>query len=336
VEPASAQYSAQGQTGTFRVIPPSPDARWTASTAALWVRLDSGVAQAGLATLSYTLEPNTSKEARVATINVGLNKHTITQAGAAGNSAPAILSFGVRSAAAFGSFQTISPGSWMEIYGNNLGLGARTWAGADFNGSTAPTSLEGTSVSIGGQRAFVQYVSPTQVNAQVPSNVPVGMQPLVVTTRAGNSTAYTVAIEAVRPGLLAPSSFHLGSRQYVAALHADGATFALPPGYLERVPVRRARPGDVLTMYGIGFGPVTPDVPAGQISQGATRLVQQLRVFFRDREATITYAGLAPNTVGLYQFNVVVPDVPGGEAVPLTFRVGELQGSQTLVLPVQN
>ena len=68
---------------------------------------------------------------------------------------PAISSGGVLSATAFGGFTSVSPGSWIEIYGSNLATNTRSWAGADFNGVNAPTSLDGTTVTIGGKSAFI-------------------------------------------------------------------------------------------------------------------------------------------------------------------------------------
>src|ERR1700678_3220574 len=88
--------------------------------------------------------------------------------------------------------------------------GARGWGGSDFNGVNAPTSLDGTSVTIGGQAAFIDYISPGQVNAQVPSNVGTGTQQVVVKTANGSSTASNVTVKATQPGLLAPLSFNIG------------------------------------------------------------------------------------------------------------------------------
>ena len=67
----------------------------------------------------------------------------------------------------------------------------------------APTVLDLTSVSIGNQAAFVSYVSPTQVNALVPSNVGLGPQPVVVSTGAGASNAFTINVSLTQPTLLA-------------------------------------------------------------------------------------------------------------------------------------
>ncbi len=117
---------------------------------------------------------------------------------------------GVISASAYGGFSALAPGTWMEIYGTNLAnVTSQTWGSADFKGNAAPTALGGTTVTIGGQPAFIDYVSPTQVNAQVPSNIAPGSQPVVVTTPGGSSAAYSIAVNATEPGLLAPAVFNL-------------------------------------------------------------------------------------------------------------------------------
>jgi uncharacterized protein (TIGR03437 family) len=250
-------------------------------------------------------------------------------------SPPSIKAGGVVSASAFGAFTAIALGSWIEIYGSNLATDSRGWAGADFNGVNAPTSLDGTKVTIGGQPAFIDYISPGQVNAQVPSNVAAGPQPVIVTTAAGASSAYTITVNAEQPGLLAPLSFNIGGKQYAAALFSDGVTYVLPPGAIAGLASRRAQPGDSITLYGIGFGPVTPNIPAGQIVQLNNAVVLPFHVFLGQTEATVSYAGLAPNAVGLYQFNMVVPNIPASDSVPLTFTLGGVSGTQTLYIAVQ-
>lgn len=87
-----------------------------------------------------------------------------------------------------------------------------------FTRPPAPTSLDGTSVTIGGQPAFIDYISPTQVNALLASNTPTGTQQMVVTSPTGGTTQYSVMVNATEPGLLAPSAFKIGAVQYVVAL----------------------------------------------------------------------------------------------------------------------
>jgi uncharacterized protein (TIGR03437 family) len=251
-------------------------------------------------------------------------------------SLPSIKSGGVVSATAFGQFKSIAPGSWIEIFGSNLSINTRSWAGGDFSGVNAPTSLEGTKVTVGGQLAFIDYVSPGQVNAQVPSNVGTGPQSIVATTAAGASAPYTITVNAVEPGLLAPGSFSFAGKQDVVALFSDGTTYVLPPAAISGVTSRRAQPGDVITLYGIGFGAVTPNILAGQIVQQNNALAMPFQIQFGSTPANFLYDGLAPSAVGLYQFNVTVPNITGSDAVPVTFTVGGVPQAQTLYIALQS
>jgi uncharacterized protein (TIGR03437 family) len=245
-------------------------------------------------------------------------------------------SLGVISASAFGSFTSIAPGTWIEIYGTNLATTlAHTWGGSDFNGNNAPTALAGTTVTVGGQPAYIDYASPSQLNAQVPSGIATGRVPVVVTTGGGTSVAYTIQVNPVQPGLLAPSVFQINGTQYVVALFPDGITYVLPPGVTNAVPTRRAKPGDTIILYGVGFGPVEPNISAGQIVQQLNAL-PSFQVSFAGTPARVTYAGLTLSYVGLYQFNVVVPNVAASDTVPLTFSVGTTGGTQTVVIPISN
>jgi uncharacterized protein (TIGR03437 family) len=256
-------------------------------------------------------------------------------------STPAISPNGVVSAGAFGGFTSVAPGSWMEIYGTSLSSTTRLWSGADFIGTQAPTELEHVKVTIGGQAAFVDYVSPGQVNAQVPSTTPLGPQPITVSTSAGTSAAYTINVNATQPGLLMPSSFVIGGKQYVWAQFSDGVTFILPPNSIPGVPSRQAKPGEIIIIYGIGFGPVldsgNQNIPAGTLVTAANKLANSFEMDFgAAAAATLQYFGLAPTFVGLYQFNVVVPNVANSDLVPLTFKLNGASGSQTLFIAVHN
>ena len=248
---------------------------------------------------------------------------------------PSINSGGVVSASAFGGFSSVAPGSWIEIYGANLSVDRRSWAASDFKGVNAPTAVDGTTVTIGGQPAFIDYISGGQVNVQVPSNVPTGAQPLIVKTAAGTSNTYTVNVTATQPGLLAPATFQVNGTQYLAALLPDGQTYAAPPGAIAGVTSQRAKAGDIITLYGVGFGNVTPNIPAGQIVQQNNTLALPLTISIGGTQATVKYQGLAPNYVGLYQFDVVVPSVVSSDRVPVTFSLGGASGAQTLYMAVQ-
>jgi uncharacterized protein (TIGR03437 family) len=196
--------------------------------------------------------------------------------GGSGGSAPLVSA--VVSASAFGEFSAAAPGSWVEIYGSNLAAETAGWTTSDFTGGVGPTSLGGVSVSIGGQAAFIDYVSSGQVNAQLPSNIPTG-GPLQLTLTSGSSTSAPVnlTINATEPGLLASSTFKINGNQYVVAQHSDGS-YVLPVGAIPGANSSPAKPGETITIFGIGFGPVTPTIPAGEIASGENQLTGSLQI----------------------------------------------------------
>jgi uncharacterized protein (TIGR03437 family) len=230
----------------------------------------------------------------------------------------------------------IALGGWIEIFGNYLAPDTRSWGGSDFHGSSAPQALDGTSVTIGGQPAFISYISAGQINAQVPSTIGTGSQPLVISTSHGQSPTYAVNVSAEVPGILAPPVLYINNIRYGVALFPDGVTFALPVGAIPGVPSRPAKEGDTLTFYGIGFGPVTPNIPAGQVAQGSSSLVTppKVSVVTTATPVTLTYAGLAPGIVGLYQFNVVIPKLPATGPQTVFFNLGSA-GQTSVVIATQ-
>ena len=242
----------------------------------------------------------------------------------------------VVSASSYGSFAALALGSFVEIYGSNLAFDTRGWTSADFTGNQAPTSLDGVEVRVAGQKAFVNYIvaNPGQVNVQLPSNIPSGTQQVTVTNQNGTSAPFNVTVNAVEPGLLAPASFVVGGKQYVVAFHSDNVTYVLPEGAIAGLPSRPAAPGETIVMYGNGFGPVTPNIPAGELAAGNSQLVASLEILFGETAGKLAYYGLSPGLVGVYQFDVVVPAIPDNDLVALTFKLAGVPGQQVLYTAV--
>lgn len=247
---------------------------------------------------------------------------TVSPAAGCGVAQPSINS--VRSASDFGGLNTFASGSWVEIKGANLARTTRSWGSDDFAGGAAPTSLDGVSVTIDGKPAFVAYISPAQINVQAPADSTIGPVTVAVSTAACAAASAPAVRSAVAAGLLAPAAFKIAGRQYLAALYPDGATFVGSSGMIPGIPLRPAAPGDVITLYATGLGDLAPGAVPG-LAAGSPVTVADLTVTFGSTAAAVLYAGTAPNTIGLFQLNVVVPDVPDGDQF-----IGVQQGSASI------
>ncbi|MBV8728909.1 MAG: hypothetical protein JO336_03780, partial [Acidobacteriia bacterium] len=246
---------------------------------------------------------------------------------------PPIIS-GMNTASSCGGYAGVAaPGSWIELHGNSLASDTRTWQASDFNGNNAPTALDGTVVSIAGQNAVLDYISPLQVNAQVPLNASPGTQPVQVTSPNGTSPAVSLTINAFQPGFCL--GFSLNGNAYIAAVVNGTSTYILPTNAnISGITYRPAKPGETIIFFGTGFGAVAPSPAQGQVVQQTNQLTTPVEIFFGPMQATIKYAGLAPGYVGLYQFNVVVPNIPSSDSVPVTFAQGNFAGAPTLYTAV--
>ncbi len=249
---------------------------------------------------------------------------------------PAIAPNGIVTASGFGGFPAAAPGSFIEIYGTNLGGDARGWATSDFVSGNAPTSLGGVTVSVNGRPAYVNYVSATQVNVQIPGITPSGSVPVIVTYQGLSTPAAMLTIKPLEAGLLAPANFNVGGKQYVVAVH-PGTGALVSNGKVPGIPAAPAAPGETLVFYGVGFGQVTPSsVPiAGQIVRAPSALTTPVQFNIGQTSALITYAGLTQGLVGVYQFNVTVPADAATGDLPLEVVLGGQTLPQTLFLSVQ-
>lgn len=252
---------------------------------------------------------------------------------------PAIAANGVITVGNFGGFAAAAPGSFIEIYGSNLAAEgvSRQWSAADFTDGSAPRSLEGVSVTVDGKPAYVSFVSPTQVNVQVPADVSVGRAvPVAVTVNGQAAAAATLEMVPTAGGILAPPSFKVGDRQFVAATHQNGSFVS--NGAIPNVPANPARPGETITFYGVGFGAVEPSSTAyaGKTAEGVARTVANVGFRINDIPLHTDFAGLVPGLVGLYQFNAVVPPESVSGDHPLVVLVnGEAIRQQNLFISVQ-
>jgi uncharacterized protein (TIGR03437 family) len=213
-------------------------------------------------------------------------------------STPTVDGGGVVSGA---SFQPgIVPGSWVTIKGSGLSpVTSDTWDTAIVDGKL-PTALDGVSVSMGSKDAYVYFISPGQINVQAP-DLGAGPVPVTVKTPGGTSLAVTANVVAQ-----APAFFQWPGSQAVATRNSDGS-LAVKAGTFAGATTAAAKPGDVLILWGTGFGPTTPPVAAG-IQVPSDKLYSvSASVKIGTADAQVFGAALSPGYAGLYQIAIQVP-----------------------------
>ncbi len=236
----------------------------------------------------------------------------------------------------------IGGGAWVTVYGTDLAPRTRPWAATDFAGDRAPVALEGVSVRINGKPAFVAYLmrgadfslSYDQINVLAPADDTAGSVPVEVTTPQGKSAPFTVSKNAVAPAVF---PFDAESRKYAAAMTPDSLEYLGPltlfgARQADR-PIRPAAAGELIALFGSGFGATVPPVADGAIARGAAPLAGKVTIRFGTEVAQVEYAGAAPNLAGVYQLNVRVPDLPAGE-VAVTVEVEGTPAARALMIAV--
>jgi uncharacterized protein (TIGR03437 family) len=226
------------------------------------------------------------------------------------------------------SFQSgIGAGAWITINGTNLSVKTDTWANAILKGAL-PTMLDGVSVTVGGQPAYIEYVSPTQINAVAP-NVPAGSAAVIVTTAQGASPAAYVEIAAEQPAFFQWGNYAVATRQDFSLAVKNG-TFA----GTTTVP---AKPGDVIILWGTGLGPTSPSAPAGfeTPSDKTYNTATPVTVQIGTANATVYGAALAPGYAGLYQIAVQIPAGLANGDYPVVATINGASSPLTTMITVQ-
>jgi uncharacterized protein (TIGR03437 family) len=229
---------------------------------------------------------------------------TVTADGAASNalpftitplSGPTTSSAGIVNAAS--SKPGVAPGELIAIYGSNLAA-----ANAQAAATPLPHSLGATSVSINGTDIPLLFVSPGQINAQLPYETKIGTAKLIVKSGGVSSPSVDFDVTAASPGV-----FTKPQTNHVLALN-------LADGNLNSADFP-ARPGQYVTAYLTGQGLVDPPVTTGDIAPSSpfSFPVAPVVIKIGGVTAVVQYDGLAPGFVGLLQLNVLIPDVPAGE-----------------------
>ncbi len=200
--------------------------------------------------------------------------------------APAIFANGVVNGARFKA--PIAPGELASIFGTSFAN--------ENQGATLPlgTSLGGVSVTVNGKSAPILYVTPSQVNFQVPWETTGSTASVIVTVNGRTSAAISVPLLTAAPGLFTSSTGQ------AAVQNANSSA---------NTPTNPAKVGSNVTVYFTGTGPVSPAVADGAASPKGTpaQVISTATATIGSATAQVTFAGLAPGFVGLGQMDIVIP-----------------------------
>lgn len=218
----------------------------------------------------------------------------------------------------------LAPNTIATIYGANLSWDTRVLGVNDISANYLPIALAGVHVIVSGYAAALYYVSPTQINFLIPSDL-----------LPGDTTLFVV-----RDGMAGPV-VHVQVTETAAALFKMNATTVIATHADASIITENspAHPGEIIVLYATGLGPTVPAQISGQVASTPAKiqLEDQFRVLLNGTAVEprkILYAGITPTLAGLYQVNVILPsDTSADPEIKLSF---ESQASPDgLILPVR-
>jgi uncharacterized protein (TIGR03437 family) len=225
---------------------------------------------------------------------------------------PVVKSGAVLNGASFAVGAPVAPGSIATVFGSGFG-----------------SSPAGVTVLMGGVVAPLLAVTPQQINFQVPWQLS-GQTQATLTVTSGDLTSAPITVPLATE---APGVFLLNSAGQAAVLIANTASIAAPVGTFPGS--RPANQGEYLSIFCTGLGSVTHQPATGAPASGTTVSVtngDSVSVSIGGVSAPVSFSGLAPGFLGLYQVNAQVPaNAPTGPAVPLTISVGTKSGNQSTI-----
>ncbi len=244
------------------------------------------------------------------------------------------------------SFQTqFSSNEMVTIFGSGFQTSGRSRSAGlgDFVDGAFPTELGCLGVQVNGpglaQPVFlpITFVNSNQINAQMPEFVGTGPVEITVVLNPGLGNAVMSSMGTFNTlQAFAPGFFLFGNSTSIAAEEAVTGKIVANPNVVPGA--SPAKPGDIVALYGTGFGDTTPSVPAGQLATGQTPVTNPITVTIGTTtlaSSDVLYAGLTPGSIsGLYQLNVRIPaSTPNGD-IPVTVSIGNVQ-TPSATIPVQ-
>ncbi|HEY2016366.1 MAG TPA: hypothetical protein VGH38_22835, partial [Bryobacteraceae bacterium] len=188
----------------------------------------------------------------------------------------------------------VAPGGLISIFGS--ALSPMTLSSTD---TPLPTVLADSCLTVNGVIVHVSFVSPTQINAQLPFQID-GSAEMVLRTPGGISDALRFTILPAAPSVFRSGTAgpQTGIPTIVRATNNELVTVSNP-----------VHPNDRITIYLTGMGQTTPGIPDGSAapSDPLSTPLLPATVTLGGTGLFVDFAGLAPGMVGVYQINATVP-----------------------------
>ncbi len=242
---------------------------------------------------------------------------------------------------AAGGTPAISTEQMISIYGGPFAANDNDKYGTkrgDLREGKVPTELACVAVEVAGKRVPVFYVQRNQINAQAP--IMFGSGPVDVKVIINPSEDSTKRVESntfqVNQQTYSPALFTFDGKT-VAALDATNnySIVANPSVVPTGVP---AKPGDILVLYGTGFGFTEPIYQPGEFSEGIVPTKGHVTVTIGGvtlSDDQVLYAGLSSEAPGFYQFNIRLPESVADGDVPIKMSVGGFDTQAGTTIPIQ-
>ena len=211
----------------------------------------------------------------------------------------------------------ITAGGWASVFGNNFLWSStsitRPWLPTDFVNGNLPLQLNDISVRFNGVPTYIAYISPNQINILIPDEPTIGVVALQEQGQLDQSNIILVNKVALAPGLFTFTP------RYPTAVHLDG-TYCAPAGLLTGIPTTPARPGEIVVLYGTGFGQSNPKIDFSKLFTVSAPIAQTVTATVGGTAAKVDGYLVSP---GVYQFNLTVPpDAAAGDAAVILSVAG--------------
>lgn len=252
---------------------------------------------------------------------------------AVGQMLPVINDGRVVSAASYAPEPSVAPGGVASVFGSNLSAGL-----LQANTATLPSwlGLNGVSLLFNMTApAPIYFVAPQQINVQIPWELSGQTQAsLAVTVDGVSSTAQTVQLAPFAPAIFSMNQQGNGQG---AILISNTDTIAAPVGSISGRNTRPVKRGEYISVYCTGLGDVSnrPASGAPAASSPLSTTLEKAAATIGGMAAKVSFSGLAPGFVGLYQINAQVPaNAHTGDVVPVVITIGGAN-SNTVTIAVQ-